>query len=310
MTSPATHAETVSFLEENDRFGLAPEDLYVFSQGTMPAVDADTGKVLLTAPGKVFFSPDGHGGALAALQREGCFDDIGRRGVEQLYYFQIDNPLVDICRPELIGYHLLAKSEMTTEVISKEQPEDKLGVVVSIEDRLQVIEYSDLPISAANQRDDDGSLTLWAGSIAIHVFDMAFLLRVADQADALPFHRSHTKVPFVDNARELQKPDQPNAIKFERFIFDLLPSARKGIVVEVKEKNGFAPLKNAARAKDTHEWVKYLILTKHTNMIRNVGAHVDENILVEISPLFAVDANGLGAKIDDGLTITETTYFQ
>ena len=75
MTSPATHDETVDFFAAHDRFGLAEEDLHIFCQGTMPAVDAATGRVLLEAPGRLAVSPDGHGGMLAALADSGALDD-------------------------------------------------------------------------------------------------------------------------------------------------------------------------------------------------------------------------------------------
>jgi len=108
MTSPATHDETVEFFTRHDRFGLAEEDLTIFCQGTMPAVDAATGKVLLAAEDRLAVSPDGHGGMLAALAGSGALDDIRRRGISQLFHFQVDNPLVDVCAAEFVGYHLLA----------------------------------------------------------------------------------------------------------------------------------------------------------------------------------------------------------
>ncbi len=68
MTSPATHDETVAALDEHAQFGLPAEDVIVFCQGTMPAVDDQTGKLLLEERGSLFLSPDGHGGMLRALR--------------------------------------------------------------------------------------------------------------------------------------------------------------------------------------------------------------------------------------------------
>ena len=79
MTSPATHDETVAFFAEHGRFGLPADDLRIFCQGTMPAIDAATGRVLLESPDRIAVSPDGHGGMLAALDRSGALDDIERR---------------------------------------------------------------------------------------------------------------------------------------------------------------------------------------------------------------------------------------
>src|SRR5690606_981805 len=151
MTSPVTHQEQVDFLAQHDRFGLAEDDLFVFCQGTMPAVDAATGKLLLAAPDELFLSPDGHGGTIAALAKSGATQHMCRRGIEHLFYLQVDNPLAPICDAELLGYHLLAESELTSLAVAKEQPEDKLGNFVMIDGRVQVIEYSDFPADVAEQ---------------------------------------------------------------------------------------------------------------------------------------------------------------
>ncbi len=159
MTSAATHEETVEFFAAHERFGLPAEDLFVFQQGTMPAVDAESGQVLLESPGRIATSPDGHGGMLAALLCSGGLDDIARRGIRHLFYLQVDNPLVDICGREFVGYHLLAGAELSTQVIAKRDPLERVGNVVQIDGRLMVIEYSDLPDEAAKRRNADGSLS-------------------------------------------------------------------------------------------------------------------------------------------------------
>ena len=162
---------------------------------------------------------------------------------------------MDICGREFSGYHLLAQSEFSTQVIAKRDPLERVGNVVQVDGRLMVIEYSDLPEEAAKRRNADGSLEIWAGSIAVHVMDTA-LLAAAGRAwpTGLPFHIAQKKVAHVDAAGRRIEPAEPNAIKFERFIFDLMPQARNAIVVEVDPARAFAPLKNASGAKaDTPE---------------------------------------------------------
>ncbi len=106
MTSPATHADTTSYFEENGYFGLRAEDVFFFEQGTMPAVDIETGRLLLEAPGVLFSSPNGHGGTLIALSETGLLDEIARRGARHVFYFQVDNPLVKIGDPAFVGRHI------------------------------------------------------------------------------------------------------------------------------------------------------------------------------------------------------------
>ena len=310
MTSPATHEETVDFLGEHNRFGLPAADLFVFCQGTMPAVDAATGQVLLESPDRVAASPDGHGGMLAAIARSGALDDIERRGIRHLFYFQVDNPLVDIGGPEFVGYHVLAASELSSQVIAKREPLDRVGNVVEVDGKLLVIEYSDLPDEAALRRNPDGSLAIWAGSIAVHVIDTALLRRFAGTADGLPFHVACKKVAYVNASGKRIEPNEPNAIKFERFIFDLLPSAKNAIVVEVDPANAFAPLKNASGAKtDTPEMVRSMLSAMYCDWLRQTGAEVADDAVVEISPLFALDATELAAKAPCGKRVAGPTYF-
>lgn len=310
MTSPPTHVETVEFLQENNWFGIPECDVRVFCQGTMPAVD-ENGKLLLESKDSIFQSPDGHGGTLRALEVNGCFEDMDQRGIEHLFYGQIDNPLVQVCHPALIGYHVLAKSEMTSQVVRKTEPLQKVGNVVEVDGVVQIIEYSDLPEEYARQTDEDGSLKLWAGSIAVHIFTFDFLKRSAANADSLPFHRAHKKVPCLNEAGNIVEPDSPNAFKFEKFIFDLLPSAKNAIVCEVDPAEGFCAVKNAAPApSETPQHVKDAIVNLHKSWLKAAGAKINPEVKVEISPMFATDKESLAAKIDDGMLIETDTYLE
>ena len=311
MTSPATHEETVAYLEDNNRFGLPADDLKIFCQGTMPAVDAATGKLLLADKGSLALSPDGHGGTLAAFERSGALADAEQRGIEQLFYFQVDNALVPVCDPALIGYHLLADSELSIVVVAKRHALDPCGNAVSVDGRLQIIEYSDLPEAEAKVLNSDGSLRIWAGSIAIHVFDVAFLRRMVGSEEALPYHVAHKKVACVDpESGERIAPSEPNANKFERFIFDLLPHARNGIAVEAARADVFSPLKNAAGADDaTIDHVHDGILGLHRNWLESAGATVDDGAKVEISGLCALDAEQLAERGVAGRRYSENEYW-
>jgi UDP-N-acetylglucosamine/UDP-N-acetylgalactosamine diphosphorylase len=310
MTSPSTQAESLAYLDQHDWFGQPRDDRFVFCQGTMPAVDADTGRVLLSAPDAVAISPDGHGGMLAALARCGGLDDLARRGIERLFYCQVDNPLVALCDPEFLGDHILTGSEISTQVVAKRDASERVGVVVSIDGRTQIIEYSDLPPEVAARTSPDGSLELWAGSIAVHAIDVDFLRQVAADPERLPFHVARKAVAHIDDAGQLIEPCQPNAIKFERFIFDLLPAAKRSIVFEVDRATAFAPLKNAlGQSTDTPSTVRRQMIALHSEWLRSAGAAVEDGVAVEISSLFALDRVDLVNKIPPGLRVSKPQFF-
>ena len=306
MTSPATHDETIEFLDKHDRFGLPKEDLHVFCQGTMPAIDLETKQLLLAEPDQLALSPDGHGGMLAALKKSGCLADMENRGIEQIYYFQVDNPLADVCEPEFLGLHHLAESEMSTQVVAKQQPEEKLGILAQLDGQLQLVEYSELPAEQAAERIDDGTLKHWAGNIAVHGVKVAFLQRMADQAGSLPWHKAIKKIPFVSPAGSIVTPESPNGIKFERFIFDLLPQANNPMVVEVDPALRFAPVKNADGApSDTPQSAKAALCAMHRSWLVECGVNCDENRTVEIGPLVALDATELKKKLEENPKLAE-----
>lgn len=310
MTSPATDRETREYFAENNNFGLKPEQLQVFCQGTMPAVDDSTGEVLLAAKHQIALSPDGHGGVLAALDNTGCLEKAKEAGVEHFFYAQVDNPLVQLCDPSLLGFHALAESQLTTQVVQKRFATEKVGNVVLVDGKVQIIEYSDLPDAAAEKINEDGSLKLWAGNIAVHIFDRDFLQSVASDAEGLPFHRAHKKVPYVDDSGKLVEPAEPNAIKFERFVFDLLPMAKKAIVVEGDASEVFAPVKNAeGAAVDTASHSRDAQVALHRSWLAQAGATVPDDIQVEIHPRWALSPEDIGERVQ-GVKFEADTYLQ
>lgn len=310
MTSPATHEETVDFLERQRWCGLPPDEVRVFCQGTMPALDAETGRLLLAEKGRLFLSPDGHGGMLRAMHRQGCLADAAARGIRHLFYGQIDNPLTQVCDPELIGYHILRGSEMTTQVVRKREPLERVGNLVEVDGQVRIIEYSDLPEEAARRRAPDGRLELWAGNMAVHIFERAFLERAASRPESLPWHRARKVTPYVDEQGTLVTPSEPNAFKFERFIFDLLPLAENALAVEADKSEAFAPVKNDnSRPADSPATAQAAMTALHRRWLREAGAEVADEVPVEISPLWALDAQETARKVTAGTVIAQARYF-
>ena len=308
MTSDATHEETVAFFHEHKFFGLPAGDVFFFEQGNMPAVDAATGQLLLSEKGSLSTSPDGHGGMLAALAKAGLLDEMRRRGIEFLHYHQVDNPTAIVCDPVFLGFHAERGAEMSIKVVAKRSAGERMGVAVDVDGRTQIIEYSDLPADVAAQTDERGELLLWAGSTAIHVFSRSFLDRVAHSDAALPFHIAHKKVPHCDEQGTSVSPQRENAYKFERFIFDALPEARRSLVQETDRAREFNPVKNAS-GDDSPDTARAALVRLHQGWLREAGAIVDDQTPVEISPLFALDADDVRTKVASRTRVAQPTFF-
>jgi UDP-N-acetylglucosamine/UDP-N-acetylgalactosamine diphosphorylase len=126
----------------------------------------------------------------------------------------------------------------------------------------------------------------------------------------LPFHTSLKKVPFVDASGKRVEPSSPNAIRFERFIFDLLPHAKNALTVEVDKAVAFAPVKNDDKSPtDSPTTSRRAMIAKDAKLLREAGAHVAEGVAVEVNPLWALDAEEARTKIKPGTKITTPTYF-
>ncbi len=315
MTSPATDAETRAFFAKHDNFGLPAGELAFFCQGTMPALDRATGRLILEAPGRLFLSPNGHGGTLTALADSGLLERLRRQGVRHVFYFQVDNPLVKVADPVFLGHHLLTRADVSAKIVPKESPTDKLGNLVLVDGRCTMIEYSDLPESLARQTDERGRLRIWAGSPAIHVFDVGFLRRVVGEGVKIPFHVAKKKVPYLDEKGALVQPERENALKFELFIFDVLPLAETCTVVETSRREEFMPLKNASGA-DSPETVRQAQSDLFADWLDRAGVVVPRRadgsaaVALEVSPLFALDAEELAAKVDRSLKVNGPTYIE
>jgi UDP-N-acetylglucosamine/UDP-N-acetylgalactosamine diphosphorylase len=299
MTSAATHDATVDYFHECRFLGLEESTVSFFQQGSLPAVDADTGQILMADKASMCLSPDGHGGLVPALRSSGLLDQLNQSGVEYLFYHQVDNPTVIMCDPALIGLHHQHESELTTKVAKKHSPSERMGVLVDVNGQLQVIEYSELTEEQAAQQDETGQWIFWAGNTAIHVFSRSFLERLTTEGCQLELHVAHKKVAHIDADGQLVEPETPNANKFERFIFDALPLAHNALVVEADRSREFNPVKNATGA-DSPDTARAALSRIGREWLQASGQSVDEAQAVEISPLAALDADQLAGRLADG----------
>lgn len=307
MTSAQNHASTQAYFSEHRSFGLDPANIMFFQQGMLPSFDIKTGKVLLARQDEVATNPDGHGGSIAALDRSGAIADMKRRGIEHLSYFQVDNPIVRTLDPVFLGLHARApdsSGEMSSKMIPKTDPGEKVGVFASVEKNgrrvVEVIEYSDFPPALAQEKLPDGSLRFNAGSIAVHVLGVAFLEKLAgDPNFELPFHRAEKKVPCIDiESGEAIQPTSNNGVKLEKFIFDAVPLCRASVVLETDRIEEFAPIKNASGV-DSAESSAQIQTLRAARWLESCGVKVPKkadgfpDCVLEIDPLHGAEPDDL-----------------
>ncbi len=303
MTSPLNHDATVAYFESNEFLGLDARDVMFFPQGVMPSFELGSGKILLAAKDEIATNPDGHGGSLKALFTSGAIDGMRERGIQHISYFQVDNPLVRVVDPVFLGLHASApdsSGEMSSKMIPKVGPEEKLGVFCSVKGRVEIIEYSDLPRSLAEQRLSDGSLRFIAGSIAVHALSVDFVAKLnTDTEFTLPYHRAEKKIPHVNlTTGQAVQPTANNGVKLERFVFDALPLCRSSIVYETSRAEEFAPIKNATGV-DSVESSTQIQTSRAGAWLQAAGVNVprkpggEPECVIELSPLTAAEPEDL-----------------
>lgn len=287
MTSPANDAETREFFAEHGHFGLDPGRVHFFSQAMLPALDT-AGRVLMSSKHELFLAPNGHGGVLAAFASSGLLAGARDEGLEQISYFQVDNPLVRPADPLFLGLHALAGAGMSSKVVTKRDEHEKVGVLGLADGKLGCIEYSDLPDALRSARDERGELVFGAGNIAVHALSLEFLDEVCGHGLKLPWHLARKSMTVIGDDGKLTTREGG---KFETFVFDALGLAENSVTLEVERAAEFSPVKNSA-GSDSPETARRDMCQLHASWVARAGlalpsSSADDVPLVEIDPLVA-----------------------
>jgi UDP-N-acetylglucosamine/UDP-N-acetylgalactosamine diphosphorylase len=288
MTSQENDKDTKEYFQDQEYFGLDPSRVHFFVQGMLPSVTPE-GKFILAEDGGLYMNPDGHGGTFKALRASGCLDRMKVLDIEEIFYFQVDNPLVKLCDPLFIGLHHLNRAQMSSKVVRKVSFEEKVGVFAKIDGKTLLVEYSDMDYTMKHDTSPDGAMIHWAGSIAVHVIRRDFIEDITEGSMSLPFHRA--RKPIVAKGSDGSSMEI-EGIKFETFLFDALPLAQKTITLEVKREEEFAPVKNKT-GNDSLESSIVLQSDLYRSWFEQAGVKVNPGTQLEISPLFALDSEVL-----------------
>ena len=259
MTSDENNADTIAFFEKNQYFGYPESAVQFFIQGKLPMIDTN-GKILLDENGMMKQAADGHGGVFEAMRKNGVLYNMKEKGIEWIFISGVDNILAKFVDPVFLGLQIEKNMQTASKSVVKAYAEEKVGVFCKRDGKPSVIEYSEISKELAEARDKKGGFLLGDANIVNHQFHINLLEKISVQK--LPYHVAFKKANYKNEKGEMIEATEPNAYKFEAFLFDIFSYVPDMLVFRVKREGEFAPVKNAT-GKDSPETAKELYENFH-----------------------------------------------
>lgn len=242
MTSKENNDDTVAFFENNNYFGYDKNAVKFFQQGKLPMCD-ESGKIILNEKGLIKEASDGHGGIFQSMKRGNVTEDMKQKGVKWAFVGPVDNVLVKMVDPILLGIMIDKGYPAGGKSVVKANPSEKVGVFCKRNGKPGVVEYTEISKEMAERTDANGELVFGESHLNCNMFSVDAIEMVANKD--LPYHVAHKKASYLDENGNLIVPEKPNAYKFESFIFDAFDMLSDMAILRVKREEEFAPVKNA-----------------------------------------------------------------
>lgn len=254
MTSDENNQDTIAFFEKNEYFHYPKEAVHFFIQGKMPMIDMQ-GKILLDEDGMIKLAPDGHGGVFESMVNNGVIYQMKQQGIERVLITGVDNILAKLVDPVFLGLQIKQNAIAASKSVVKAYAEEKVGVFCKKDGKPSVIEYTEVPKELAEATNETGEFVLGDSNILNHQFHIDLLEKISTQK--LPYHIAFKKAKYKNKEGKIVEPTEPNAYKFETFLFDIFSFVPEMLVFRVKREEEFAPIKNAT-GKDSPETAREL----------------------------------------------------
>ena len=242
MTSTENDDQTEKFFEEHNYFNYPKETIKFFKQGNLPLIKED-GKLLVDENYNIKLAADGNGCIYKAMSEDGILNDMNQKGIKWVFIGSVDNALLNMVDPVLLGLTISDKNEIGSKSVVKNNPHEKVGVFCKKNNVPAVIEYSELPESMAEKTDEDGELLFGESHIMCNLYSINALEKISRKT--LPYHSAHKKASYLMENGKMFEATEPNAYKYEAFIFDGFNFFDNISILRGKREVDFAPIKNA-----------------------------------------------------------------
>ena len=242
MTSTENNDETVKYFEDNNYFGYNSENVKFFKQGNLPLLSED-GKLVINSEYRIKYAASGNGTIYQAMLNDGVIDDMKRKGIKWVFIGSVDNALLNMVDPMLLGLTKKRGTEIASKTIVKNSPYEKVGVFCKKNGKPGVIEYSEIPETLIEEVDENGELMYGESHIMCNLYTLDAIEKIANVE--LPYHSAHKKVDFMQEDGNMFYAKEANGYKYEAFIFDGFELFDDITLYRGKREEDFAPVKNA-----------------------------------------------------------------
>lgn len=242
MTSEENNDDTENFFKAHNFFGYNKDKIKFFKQSKMPIMTTD-GKILVDKNYKVKEASDGHGGIFNSMRKSGVINELEKNNVKWIFTCGVDNILVNMVDPYLVGLAIDKNCKIATRSLVKNSPSEKVGVLCKQDNKVKVVEYTELPEDKANMLDEKGNLVYSESHVMFNLFSLDAIKEISTAR--LPYHIAFKKNDYLDKDGNLVKAESPNSYKFESFIFDSFELFDDIAILRGNREDEFAPIKNA-----------------------------------------------------------------
>ena len=179
MTSTENNDETVKYFEDNNYFGYNSENVKFFKQGNLPLL-SEAGKLVVNSEYRIKYAASGNGTIYEAMLNDGIIDDMKKKGIKWVFIGSVDNALLNMVDPMLLGLTKKRGTEIASKTIVKNSPYEKVGVFCKKNGKPGVIEYSEIPESLIEEVDEHGELMYGESHIMCNLYTLDAIEKIAN----------------------------------------------------------------------------------------------------------------------------------
>lgn len=241
MTSIYNDEETKKFFKEKNYFGYPKDAIYFFKQSQLPLIDI-SGNLILEETYKIKEASNGNGDVFASMKQYNIIKDIHDKNIEWVFFSGIDNVLLNVVDPLLLGLTISNNKLVASKTLFKEDANSSDWIFARRDGKPSIISSTHLTDSMKIATNSEGNYLYREINMLAHLFHISTIDKISNIS--LPYHRAFKKNTFVNEEGMKQVPESPNTFKFETFIFDAFSLFDDIELLRVEEEDEFAPIKD------------------------------------------------------------------